>query len=55
MRTEGKCLLQRAKRTFRDAEEDRDDAGRSNCETGGPIMGPEITGPESPPTAQSIE
>lgn len=35
-------------------EEGRDDAGRSNCETGGPITGPEITGPESPPTARSI-
>lgn len=44
-RTEGKCLLRRARRTQRDAEEDRDDAGRSNCETGGPITGPEITGP----------
>lgn len=44
-RTEGECLLQRARRTLRDAEGDRDDAGRSNCETGGPITGPEITGP----------
>jgi len=52
---EEKCLLQRARRTFRDTEEDRDDAGRSNCETGGPITGPEITGSESPPTARSIE
>lgn len=51
-RTEGgKCLLRRASRTHRDAEGDRDDAGRSNCETGGPITGPEITGP----AARSIE
>lgn len=31
----------------RDAKE-RDDAGRSNCESGGPIIGPEITEDQFP-------